>query len=772
MRKVVLGVALAALLSFLIAAPAGAVPANEVLIAKNLERLGLIPPYATAEMKSATVGALDVQGPQYPNKAPVAGAKSTTRSLAKGISNRSASLKSGSTYVAKTLVLLVEFGDDPWPAGSSAPTGPNLTGPLHGNIPAPEAGDNATFWLGDFSAGQFDQMLFGNSYTIYGEGASGGLVARGTSTDTMRNYYLEQSHGTYTVDGDIAQWVQLDMPESWYGADSVPWASTDDLNGPVWRVARDALVKFAEQNPGFDFSQYDKENPWGLTGDNYFQPDGYIDHLILIHAGADESAGGGSEGPDAIWAHSWDIYENLSGGPGNGAGMLIPGTEGQGPQGLGIWAFNYTINPEDGAIGVFSHEFGHDLGLDDQYDYASETTGDATSGFWTIMASGSWLGSTWGLGTKPAPFNADDKVNLGFIKPKTVKRNKTATVTLQAAATGNSNQTSVKIALPDASHPVPLSGKDGSKEWYSTLGNNLDVTLATTSPIRIAAGADLTFRTWYEIEPGYDFGYVDISDDGGATWTTLEVFSDIDTYNWASTVRVDLAEYEGSNALFRFRYTTDYSVVGRGWEVTDIAVGGSVIPEGSFTSHGWVRTDGSYTIKSTRYYIAEYRTHHGFDAALTKCYEWNRDGVNLVDFYTYNTGLHLIYRDTFYDDNDVASHIGYGARMVVDAHPKPDKVSYDGTNGYWRPRIQVRDAAFSLKKTASQRIYFTDYDAGEQVGTKTAPGETAQPWFNDAWTYWYTATPEAGVKIPKLGVRIKVVSQKSTTMKIWIDNKK
>ena len=37
---------------------------------------------------------------------------------------------------------------------------------------------------------------------------------RGTSDDTMRNYYLEQSHGTYTVQGDIKDWVTLDLPES------------------------------------------------------------------------------------------------------------------------------------------------------------------------------------------------------------------------------------------------------------------------------------------------------------------------------------------------------------------------------------------------------------------------------------------------------------------------------------------------------------------------------------------------------------------------------
>ena len=301
---------------------------------------------------------------------------------------------------------------------------------------------------------------------------------RGTSDDTMRNYYLEQSHGTYTVQGDIKDWVTLDLPESYYGADSDPWNSTDDLTGPVWRVARDAIVKFAADNPGFDWAQYDQENPYGITGADFNQPDGYLDHLILVHAGSDQSAGGGAQESDAIWAHSWSIYENYSGGPGDGPGMMIPGTDGQGPEGKGIWAYNYTIDPEDGDVGVFCHEFGHDLGLPDEYDYSS-TTGDATSGFWTIMASGSWLGRQWGLGSKPAAMNVWDKSALGFIQPKVVKRGRTATVKLQAAAEGDADATGVKIALPKATHTTRLSARDGKLEWYSTSGNDVDVALQT-----------------------------------------------------------------------------------------------------------------------------------------------------------------------------------------------------------------------------------------------------------------------------------------------------
>jgi M6 family metalloprotease-like protein len=51
------------------------------------------------------------------------------------------------------------------------------------------------------------------------------------------------------------------------------------------------------------------------------------------------------------------------------------------------WVGKYTIQPENGGVGVFTHEYGHDLGLPDLYDYYGENG----TGFWTLMSSGSWI---------------------------------------------------------------------------------------------------------------------------------------------------------------------------------------------------------------------------------------------------------------------------------------------------------------------------------------------------------------------------------------------
>ena len=139
---------------------------------------------------------------------------------------------------------------------------------------------------------------------------------------------------------------------------------------------------------------------------------------------------------------------------------------------------------------------------------------------------------------------------------------------------------------------------------------------------------------------------------------------------WADVQTVDLSAYEGKDVRIRFEYMTDGGVALKGWEITDVAVENIVLPASAFASDGWIRVDGEWQQKTDRYYIAEYRTYDGFDESLRNCYQWNDDYASWVDWFSYNRGLHLIYRDTFYQDNDVATHLGAGGWMVVDAHPR------------------------------------------------------------------------------------------------------
>ena len=66
---------------------------------------------------------------------------------------------------------------------------------------------------------------------------------------------------------------------------------------------------------------------------------------------------------------------------------------------------NYIVQPEDSGVGVFAHEYGHDLGLPDLYDTAGG--GESDVDFWDLMSSRLALAArsssrcrpTWASGT-------------------------------------------------------------------------------------------------------------------------------------------------------------------------------------------------------------------------------------------------------------------------------------------------------------------------------------------------------------------------------------
>ena len=164
------------------------------------------------------------------------------------------------------------------------------------------------------------------------------------------------------------------------------------------RLATDAIDALAAMDPNFPWADYDIEDQGDRDGDgNFFEPDGVIDHLVLVHAGQGKSRGGGAEGVYAIWAHSSTVA----------GGYTIPGTN--------LKVSNYIVQPEDAGVGVFAHEYGHDLGLPDLYDTSGNADSDVD--FWDLMASGSHSGEIFQA--LPTHMGLWDKWVLGWADPLT-----------------------------------------------------------------------------------------------------------------------------------------------------------------------------------------------------------------------------------------------------------------------------------------------------------------------------------------------------------------
>jgi Immune inhibitor A peptidase M6 len=145
--------------------------------------------------------------------------------------------------------------------------------------------------------------------------------------------------------------------------------------------------------------------------------------------------------------------------------------------------------------------------------------------------------------------------------------------------------------------PLPLEwtivtndpDRDGNPVLWSGNASNTDAA-AVTSVTVPTADPTLRFLAKYGAESGFDYGYVIVSTDGGATYTAIPGDKTVDgplgpAINGTTTGfephSYDLTAYAGKNILLGFRYVSDGGVNEGGWLIDDIAVGSTTISDGS-----------------------------------------------------------------------------------------------------------------------------------------------------------------------------------------------
>ena len=194
-------------------------------------------------------------------------------------------------------------------------------------------------------------------------------------TGSMRDWYQEVSYNLFDVTGVVAGgptgWLRAPQTLEYYAAGASGFG-TYPRNS--YRFGEDAI---ALADPYVNFSRYDNDH------------DGIVDALFIIHSGpGSETTGSTADFHSCQW-----FGGNLS------------------RDGVGITGFS--IEPEDGEIGVFGHEFAHALGCPDLYDYGYDSFG---IGSYSMMAFGTWGGG----GTRPTHLDAFCKELLGWNQPQTV----------------------------------------------------------------------------------------------------------------------------------------------------------------------------------------------------------------------------------------------------------------------------------------------------------------------------------------------------------------
>lgn len=680
----------------------------------------------------------------------------------------------------RVFVILAEFGDEqftdprfqgPPPDGSTT----DVTGPLHNEITAPDRSvDNSTLWQADYNTAHYQDMYF----------------------NRMRRYWETQSSNRYSVAGEVQAWVKVPFNEALYGRNYCGDIVCDSTKALI----RDAMAVWVkgQLDSGKTMAEvtaylqtFDRQDRYDIDGDgNFAEPDGFIDHFQIVHSGGDEAAGDPHQGSDAIWSHRW--YANLQGsGPGGLSGVDIGSNTGFLSSGLvpnnptGVWVGDYTIQPENGGLGVFVHEYGHDLGLPDLYDTSGNTGGaENSTGFWTLMSSGANIGNGGpnGIGDNPTDLSAWELYQLGWLDAQgtqgpfyqVARAGSTSWHILGPNLPATGKVQAVFVLLPDRVVPLNLGAPfDGATFFYSGSGNDLNNSMTRTG----VSGTALSAKVRYAIEESYDYAFLEASTDGGTTWTPVltnlsATEGDQSGFNTSGTgiTGTSLGEWvdltatlpTGTNAL-RFRYQSDGGVAESGFQVDALTVDGTAVDSG-WTFNGFRETTGAEEQKFFNAYVLENRQYDGYDRSLKTAYNFGfaDSRPDQVETFRYQNGLLVWYWDTQYADNNVGDHPGAGLLLPVDARQTWNH-TYDGVLA--RPRILSYDSVFGLQSTESITIH-KDSQATTIPGHKPiSTFDDTQTWWSDCDQHGCTGTHPGryqpgwyGVDVPKTGTVVTVTN--------------
>jgi len=250
-----------------------------------------------------------------------------------------------------------------------------------------------------FSASTFDSLLYASNYRS-GDGS-------------FKYFYETASDSLLTIQVDVRGWYRAANNYLYYSRDS-GYARAADL-------VREAVD--AAEVAGVNFANYDNDN------------DNRVDGILAVHSGPGAEQGSRTQ---YIWSHRWVL---------NGGNLGSVTYDGK-------LINDYMVNPEtriSGAnqnlvgIGVFCHEFGHNLGLPDLYD-TDDSNGDSEGiGNWCLMAGGTWLGGEH----RPSNFSAWCRVENNWANPSNLTIGNSSSHTMQPSVNNQNEIYRINTAVPN-----------------------------------------------------------------------------------------------------------------------------------------------------------------------------------------------------------------------------------------------------------------------------------------------------------------------------------
>lgn len=583
-------------------------------------------------------------------------------------------------------------------------------------------------YYSSYPASHYKNLLFSTA------GFSG---PQGQTLDSAYQYYQAVSGKTFFFSGDVKGWYTASQNADYYGANDAD--TGNDVN--VTELVKEAVSLAVANMSAAELATYDIEDPYDLNDNgNLNEADGIIDHVMIFHSSIGEETGGGKLGANAIWSHRYYVDQGTQ-------GYTLPGSSKK--------LFGYTIQPIDAATGVCTHEFGHDLGLPDEYDTTDNANKDGSPvGYWSLMSGGSWTGAI--PGAQPSGFSPyarsylQTKYKGKWLNEREITLDSIPKSGMEITLNQAINQDAVnQISIPlPAAQIVFKAPYQGSYQYYSGQGNMLTNSMSFTTTLpSTSEKLTLSLQASWAIETDYDYMQVKVNGTAIAgnytksinainnarhiiTGKSSDISTAVGSDAWVA-LEYDLSAYAGKSVTIEFTYVTDEAAIESGITIDNISIKQGVTERYADNAEvaGKAALVGYSRITSTRpgaasRYLIQLRSHNGVDAGLKSK--------------GFDPGVLLWLENASYSDNNVSDHPGRSLIGVIDAD--------QNMIGTLSTDEQIRDAAFSMVK---QTAYSGDNNLD------------AVSLFDDSLDYSAPLQPQSGMQLQQLGLTMQVVSQAS-----------
>ena len=202
---------------------------------------------------------------------------------------------------------------------------------------------------------------------------------------SIRDYFLAQSYGNFTIDFDVRGPYTAKNKYAYYGRNTVYGNGHEFDQNPVELIVEAVNAANSEVN----YKDYDWDG------------DGVVDQVYVIYAGYGEASY--EDDPDLIWPHEseidiWDIGE-----------VILQGVK------INTYACGNELGPSGRTMGIgtICHEFSHCLGLLDVYNTES---GEGVVYYYDLMDAGNYNGDSW----YPAGYSSFERYFCGWLEPTRV----------------------------------------------------------------------------------------------------------------------------------------------------------------------------------------------------------------------------------------------------------------------------------------------------------------------------------------------------------------